>query len=189
MRPGVNCSRFCSITPTRVDLAPFLRLAISCGVPFRNASIRRGRARISSIRYTLIVTGAVTATSAGPASPARPPSYQAYVAYTTSRPPPHDGEQPVLSAFSAEQAAELNQRRPFWLHLQRVAFLPVTPQWFPRLPRAASWRVCHRPGGRSLRPRRRGSAGGTPTRWCNWDRLCRVRGVSRDSAAALPQPE
>lgn len=63
---------------------------------------------------------------------------QAIVAYTTSQPLRHVAARPGVIHFSAEQAAEFGQMRPFWLHLWRVARLPVTPAWFPRLPDPAS---------------------------------------------------
>jgi len=46
---------------------------------------------------------------------------------------PHDAEREGLVAFSAEQAATFGQQWAFWLYLWRVAHLPVTPDWFPRL--------------------------------------------------------
>lgn len=58
---------------------------------------------------------------------------QAIVAYTTSQPLRHVAGRPGVIHFSAEQAAQLGQMRPFWLHLWRLARLPVTLAWFPRL--------------------------------------------------------
>jgi len=63
---------------------------------------------------------------------------QAIVAYTTSQPMPHAAGRPGVIHFSAERAAALGQLRPFWLHLWRVARLPVTSGWFPRLSDPAS---------------------------------------------------
>jgi len=45
----------------------------------------------------------------------------------------HAAGRPGVIHFSAEQAANLGQKRAFWLHLWRVARLPVTPVWFPGL--------------------------------------------------------
>jgi hypothetical protein len=58
---------------------------------------------------------------------------QAIVAYTTSRPLRHAAGRPGVIHFSARQAADLGQTRAFWLHLWRVAHLPVTPVWFPHV--------------------------------------------------------
>jgi hypothetical protein len=38
-----------------------------------------------------------------------------------------------MVSFSAEEAATFGQQRPFVLHLWRVAYLPITPAWFPNL--------------------------------------------------------
>jgi hypothetical protein len=59
--------------------------------------------------------------------------HQAVLAYTTSQPWPHAAGRPGVISFSPEQALMLGQRRPFVLHLWRVAHLPVTLRWFPRL--------------------------------------------------------
>jgi len=58
---------------------------------------------------------------------------QAIVAYTTSQPSLYAAGRPGVIHFSAEHAADLGQMRAFWLHLWRVARLPVTPDWFPNL--------------------------------------------------------
>jgi len=109
-----------------LSLPPFnVGDSVWCAFPEREHPARPSRNL--HICYTLIVT------AAGVVAPGLPPSYQAFVAYTTSRPPQHDGRQPGVVPFSAEEATELHLRRPFWLHLQRVAFLPVTPEWFPHL--------------------------------------------------------
>ena len=62
----------------------------------------------------------------------RPPL--ALVAYTTSAPWPPGVPLPFgVRLFSLEQARALNQRRPFRLHLNRQARLPLTTDWFPKL--------------------------------------------------------
>ena len=79
---------------------------------------------------------AVAAPKPAPGGSTRPPpsaAHQAIIAYTTSQPWPHASGRPGVIAFSAEQAATLGQQRPFVLHLWRVAYLPVTLSWFPRL--------------------------------------------------------
>jgi hypothetical protein len=79
------------------------------------------------------MTGSVSATAMSVPPGPPDPTYQSIVAYTTSRSWPHAAGRPGVIAFSAEQAATLGQQRAFWLHLWRVAYLPVTPTWFPRL--------------------------------------------------------
>jgi hypothetical protein len=56
----------------------------------------------------------------------------AIVAYTTSQ--LWTGLRPQgVVAFSKEEAAQLGQARGFVLDLRRMAYLPITPIWFPRL--------------------------------------------------------
>lgn len=55
------------------------------------------------------------------------------VAYTTSQPWPEGVPLPAgVRVFVREEAAALNQR-PFVLHLNRLAKLPLTVRWFPDL--------------------------------------------------------
>lgn len=62
----------------------------------------------------------------------RPPL--ALVAYTTSAPWPPGVPLPFgVRLFGLEQANALNQRRPFRLHLNRQARVPLTAAWFPKL--------------------------------------------------------
>jgi hypothetical protein len=62
----------------------------------------------------------------------RPPL--ALMAYTTSAPWPPGVPLPFgVRTFTTAEAGELNQRRPFRLHLNRQARLPLTPTWFPRI--------------------------------------------------------
>jgi len=85
------------------------------------------------VSYVLATTASISATAI--ANPSTPPdhTYQCIVAYTTSQSRRHVIGRPGVVSFSAEQAAELGQQRAFWLYLWRVAYLPVTPIWFPRL--------------------------------------------------------
>lgn len=53
------------------------------------------------------------------------------VAYTTSQPWVGPLPRGVLT-FSREAAAGLGQTRAFVLDLRRLAYLPMTPTWFPR---------------------------------------------------------
>ena len=53
-------------------------------------------------------------------------------AYTTSR--PWTGALPPgVVAFDNDEAARLGQARPFVLDLRRLAYLPLTATWFPRV--------------------------------------------------------
>lgn len=62
----------------------------------------------------------------------RPPL--ALVAYAASVPWPPGIPLPFgVRLFGLEQANALNQRRPFRLHLNRQARLPLTTDWFPKL--------------------------------------------------------
>jgi hypothetical protein len=83
----------------------------------------------------------------------------AIVAYTTSQLWPGSRPQGVV-AFSTEEAAQLGQARGFVLDLRRMAYLPITPIWFPRL---------EDPGACSVVPPRRCAAGSTRSRW-SWRR-------------------
>ena len=57
----------------------------------------------------------------------------AIVAYSSSRAWPSDAKRPQgIRSFGTSEAARLKQR-PFVLYLNRIARLPLTPQWFPEL--------------------------------------------------------
>jgi hypothetical protein len=125
IRRGVILWHFCSTTPRRLDLTPF-QVGDFVWCAFPESEHPATPSRHLHICYALAVTGAVSATPSVPA-------YRSIVAYTTSQPWPYEAEREGLVAFSAEQAAGLGQRRAFWLYLWRVAHLPVTPAWFPRM--------------------------------------------------------
>jgi hypothetical protein len=56
------------------------------------------------------------------------------VAYTTSAPWPPGVPLPFgVRLFGLGQASALNQRRPFRLHLNRQARIPLTTAWIPKL--------------------------------------------------------
>ena len=65
--------------------------------------------------------------------PATASGWRAIVAYTTSQPWRFAARRPGVIAFPAEEAASLGQQRAFWLHLWRIAQVPVTRAWFPLL--------------------------------------------------------
>jgi hypothetical protein len=57
---------------------------------------------------------------------------EAMVAYTTSQPWPANVPLPAgVRLFTADEAARLNQSRPFLLRLDVLAKLPLTAAWFP----------------------------------------------------------
>jgi hypothetical protein len=87
-----------------------------CAFPEREAPSRPGPIHVA---YTL----AVAAVADG---------YGVMAAYTSSQPwavpLPHG-----VIAFDSTEAAALGQARPFVLDLRRLAYLPLTAAWFPRL--------------------------------------------------------
>lgn len=93
-----------------------------CAFPERENPAQPGPLHIG---YTVIVSGAAL-----PTSP--PPS--AFIAYTTSQPWPPGTPLPIgVLAFNQAEASRYGQSRAFVMDLRRVAFLPVTPAWFPHL--------------------------------------------------------
>ena len=61
-----------------------------------------------------------------------PTGFTSRVAYTSSQ-PWVGAVPPGVRIFNLAQAIEMGQDKPFVLQQRRVAHLPVTPQWFPRL--------------------------------------------------------
>lgn len=60
--------------------------------------------------------------------------FGAILAYTTTSGLDFPGRMPAgVLAFTAAAAEALGQRKPFRLDLRRLAWLPVTPAWFPDL--------------------------------------------------------
>ena len=92
-----------------------------CAFPEREAPLRPGPLHVA---YTL----AVAAVADG---------YGAMVAYTTSQ-PWAEALPPGVLAFDSGQAAGLGQRRAFVLDLRRLAYLPLTATWFPRVGEAGA---------------------------------------------------
>jgi hypothetical protein len=87
-----------------------------CAFPEREAPLRPGPLHVA---YTVGIGG----------TPTRP---MAIVAYTTSQ--AWTGARPPgVVTFSAEEAAQLGQARGFVLDLRRMAYVPLTTTWFPRL--------------------------------------------------------
>ncbi len=87
-----------------------------CAFPEREAPLRPGSPHVA---YTIAI-GIIAGRN------------MAVVAYTTSRawtgPKP-----PGVVVFGPEEAAQLGQARGFVLDLRRMAYLPITTTWFPRL--------------------------------------------------------
>ena len=92
-----------------------------CAFPVSENPIQPGPHHIA---YTLAVSGVAE-------------DFSAILAYTTSQTAP--AVLPVgVRRFSASEAALLGQDKAFLLNLRRMAFLPVTSAWFPRL----AWNDC-----------------------------------------------
>jgi hypothetical protein len=73
--------------------------------------------------YVVAVFGAVAATD----------TFSTLVAYTTSQAWMQAARPPGLFVFDQQTAASFGQARAFVLDLRRLAFLPITPSWFPWL--------------------------------------------------------
>jgi len=60
----------------------------------------------------------------------------ALIGYTSSRPWPFEVAPPVgIFSFDREAASTFGQARAFVMDLRRLALVPVTTAWFPRLDR------------------------------------------------------
>ena len=87
-----------------------------CAFPERETPLRPGSLHVA---YVLAVA-------------AVPGGHGAMVAYTTSQ--PWTGPlSPGVLTFSETEAAELGQARAFVLDGRRLAYLPLTVLWFPRM--------------------------------------------------------
>jgi hypothetical protein len=93
-----------------------------CAFPERETPARPGPLHLA---YCLAITGASHNVAER--------GFTAIMAYTTSRPWPSPASPLGVFAFDKRQAAELGQTREFVMDLRRIAALPVTPTWFPRL--------------------------------------------------------
>lgn len=93
-----------------------------CAFPEHEAPARPGPLHLG---YTLAASGAAPPTSPVPS---------ALMAYTTSRPWPPDVPLPLgVLTFDRDVATRYGQSRAFVMDLRRIAFVPVTPAWFPRI--------------------------------------------------------
>jgi hypothetical protein len=89
-----------------------------CAFPERESPTQPGPLHLG---YVLAVAGATGAPSA-------------LVGYTTSQPwPPGVTSPHGVFLFSREAAASFGQARAFVMDLRRIAFVPATLAWFPRL--------------------------------------------------------
>lgn len=61
--------------------------------------------------------------------------FYALIAYTTSQPWRHEALPPGVFVIDQSIAASFGQGRAFVLDLRRLAFVPLTALWFPRLGR------------------------------------------------------
>jgi hypothetical protein len=123
MRLFAGCSPQHLPSLERVDRAP-LREGdfVWCVFPERENPARPGPLHLA---YTLAVSGAAT--------PAASHEFSALTAYTTSQPRPHPALPPGVFVFDQQTAASFGQGRAFVMDLRRLALVPVTPEWFPRL--------------------------------------------------------
>jgi len=87
-----------------------------CAFPEREAPLRPGPLHVA---YTLAVAAVVG-------------GHGVMAAYTTSQPWAGALPQGVI-AFDSAEAATLGQARAFVLDLRRLAYLPLTTAWFPRV--------------------------------------------------------
>ena len=90
--------------------------------PERENSARPGPAHIA---YTLAISAVATPTGAQ--------AFTALMVYTTSQPWRHSTLPPGVFVFDQQMAAGLGQGRGFVMDLRRMAAVPITPEWFPRL--------------------------------------------------------
>ncbi len=103
-----------------------------CAFPERENPTRPGPLRLG---YALAVSGTTGAPSA-------------LIGYTTSQKWPPDVTPPLgVFPFDQEAAANFGQARAFVMDLRRVAFVPVTQAWFPRLDQPGHGIHGHAPKG------------------------------------------
>jgi hypothetical protein len=92
-----------------------------CAFPERENPARPGPEHLG---YALAVSGA-TSLSGSPS---------ALMGYTTSQPWSSEVAPPLgVFAFNRDAAVGFGQSRAFVMDLRRLAFVPLTPAWFPRL--------------------------------------------------------
>lgn len=121
MRPVAGCWLQRCVSPGRVDRPPYHPGDfVWCAFPQREAPARPGPQHLA---YALVVSDPVSGTQGA-----------LLAAYTTSRPWPADAAPPLgVFRFDRQQAVALGQARAFVLDARRIAYVPITPEWFPRL--------------------------------------------------------
>ena len=87
-----------------------------CAFPEREAPLRPGPLHVAYVLAVATVGG----------------GHGVMAAYTTSQ-PWAGALPPGVIAFDGEEAAGLGQTRAFVLDLRRLAYLPLTATWFPRM--------------------------------------------------------
>jgi hypothetical protein len=100
-----------------------------CAFPQREHPARPGPGE--HIAYTLGISGTA--------------DFTALVAYTSSQPWPEPTRPPGVFVFDQPAAAGLGQARAFVMDLRRLAAVPVTPAWFPRLGQPGGGVLGHMP--------------------------------------------
>jgi hypothetical protein len=93
-----------------------------CAFPQHEAPAQPGPRHLG---YTVAVFGAT--------SPGAGHDFSALVAYTTSQPWTQAVCPPGVFVFDRQTAVGFGQARAFVLDLRRLAFVPITPAWFPWL--------------------------------------------------------
>lgn len=109
-----------------------------CAYPEREQPARPGPQHIGLV---LAVSG-VTPAFGGTGVSAAPPAYAVMAAYTTSQPWPDPHRLPLgVFPIDAQQAAAMGQQRAFAIDTRRIAFVPLTPVWFPQLAQLGAGKV------------------------------------------------
>lgn len=91
-----------------------------CAFPERENPVQPSPSR--HLAYTLAVSSVGGGTQ-----------LSALAAYTTSRPWPYPTVPLGVRIFDQAAAAQVGQHRAFLIDLRRLAYVPITQSWFPRL--------------------------------------------------------
>ena len=121
MTPVAGCWPRRCVSPGRLTASPY-RLGdfVWCAFPQREVPARPGPQHLA---YALVVSDPASGTPGA-----------LLAAYTTSRPWPANIASPLgVFRFNRQEAATLGQARAFVLDARRIAYVPITPEWFPRL--------------------------------------------------------